>query len=172
MKGCFEANGLHVLVVGSLLLSCTTAAFNATPPYIPPPELMSRASNISTGNPSNCAYQTYFYPQPINHATFKGDYTVPNTTFLQQYEIVDKHYKPGGPLFFYPGVESASIYCVEDQGFTDWAETVGALVVILEQRYFGLSTPYGLNYSEFSKWRVAITGISRWRTRSGMGCHF
>jgi hypothetical protein len=151
----YKVTRLRALSASSLLWCCATAAFNSTPPTIPPSDVMARVSNISTSNPSDCAYPTYFYPQPIDHATFGGDYNAPNATFLHQYEIVDKYYKPGGPLFFYPGVESATIYCVENQGYTDWARDVGALVVVLEQRYFGISTPYGLNYSEASKWKTS-----------------
>lgn len=108
-----------LFVVINMWSSFALATFNSTFPLIPSPETIKRIENVSTGNPSNCAFGTKFYPQPVDHATFKGDYNAVNATILQQYEIVDKYYKPEGPLFLYPGVKSPNIYCVESQGLTE-----------------------------------------------------
>ena len=33
-----------------------------------------------------------------------------------------------------------------------WAQELDALIISLEHRYFGISTPYGLNYTEHANW--------------------
>jgi hypothetical protein len=48
---------------------------NSAPPSIPPPAAIQKAESISTGNPSKCSAGTKFFPQPIDYATFKGDWS-------------------------------------------------------------------------------------------------
>src|SRR5262249_48677257 len=112
-------------------------------------------SNISTGNPAKCASPSKFYVQTINHDNQNGSYLDTNSTFLQQYQLIDTYYKPGGPIFFQQMAESP-MTCVEDTHIPEWAKEVGALIVALEHRYFGLSCPYGLNYTERSSWKPGV----------------
>lgn len=121
-------------------------------PYTPSPAAIARAANVSTGNPSKCNSGTKFFPQPINHATFDGNYDDKNSTFLQQYEVVDKFYKPGGPILFYQGAETAQIDCAEYTVLSEWVKDLGAIMVVIEHRYFGISVPHGLNFSEKATW--------------------
>jgi hypothetical protein len=69
--------------------------------------------NISTGVPGLCPAGTKFFPQPIDHESFNGNWNGANETFLMQYEINDTYYKPSGPIFFYQGTENAVIACAE-----------------------------------------------------------
>jgi hypothetical protein len=118
---------------------------------IPDQSAIAAAANVSTGNPVNCPNGTSFFPQPVDHATWDGTYGG-NITFLQQYELIDQFYKPGGPILLLPSDESSQILCLEVLSLPDYAAELGALVVTLEHRYFGISVPYGLNYTEKSSW--------------------
>lgn len=125
----------------------------------------AQQSSKSTGNPSGCAAGTQYFTQLVDH--FDTDQSKPNVTglhitrdyisepnnktFLQQYEIIDHYYKPGGPVMFYQGAE-APLLCLEHGSLLEYAKELGALVVALEHRYFGSSCPYGLNYSEINTW--------------------
>lgn len=128
---------------------------NARPPSIPPAGAIESAQKISTGNPSKCPSGTMFFPQPIDHATFNGNWNDSNSVFLNQYQVNDTFYKPGGPILFYQGTENPSIACLESMEIVNWAEELNALMVTIEHRYFGISTPYGLNYTEFATWSTA-----------------
>ncbi|KUJ13345.1 uncharacterized protein LY89DRAFT_672563 [Mollisia scopiformis] len=130
--------------------------FNATPPTLPPSIAVQQAANKSTGNPGFCPGGTKFFPQPIDHATFNGDYNAPNATFLQQYNLNDTFYKPGGPIFFLQGTENSVFTCPEYSIGLKWAQKFNGLMVGIEHRYFGMSCPYGLNYSENANWDSSL----------------
>lgn len=49
----------------------------------------------STGN------YTTFMSQQVDHLSDSRE------TFLQQYQVVDRFFRPGGPIFFVQGAESA-----------------------------------------------------------------
>jgi Serine carboxypeptidase S28 len=126
---------------------------NQSTHVLPSDTAIQQALNISTGNPSKCANGTKYFLQPIDHATYNG--TVGSTsTFHQQFEVIDTYFKPGGPIIFYQGTENANIVCLEELAGPVWAQELGALLVSLEHRYFGISCPYGLNYTEKASWPV------------------
>lgn len=126
------------------------------PPVVAPASAIQRAENIDTGNPSKCPAGTKFLPLPIDYATFNNNWTDPKQTFHMQYEVNDTFYQQGGPILYYQGAENAAITCVEFMNLMNWAKEINALVVTNEHRYFGISTPYGLNYSEFATWDTAL----------------
>ena len=132
------------------------AQFNSTPPTIPPDAAIQRAANISTGNPAQRVGDTTYFPQAIDHATFNGNYSDPDSTFLQQYQVNDTYYKPGGPIIFFQSTESAEMICLEHQIVPEWAQELSALMVVIEHRYFGISCPYGLNYSDYPSWNPTL----------------
>ncbi|KAI1088007.1 peptidase S28 [Rostrohypoxylon terebratum] len=113
--------------------------------HIPP------ASTIPTGNPSQCNQITYYFPQKIYHNTNSSASAAShqgNNTFLQQYQIVTDFYRPGGPILFVQGAETAEFECLERLSLYDHAKELGALAVTLEHRYFGHSIPYGLKQDD------------------------
>ncbi|KAK6385681.1 hypothetical protein LTS17_001252 [Exophiala oligosperma] len=126
------------------------------PPVVAPASAIQRAENIDTGNPSKCPAGTKFLPLPIDYATFNNNWTDPKQTSHMQYEVNDTFYQQGGPILYYQGAENAAITCVEFMNLMNWAKEINALVVTNEHRYFGISTPYGLNYSEFATWDTAL----------------
>jgi hypothetical protein len=126
-----------------------------SPIKLPPESAITAAANVSTGNPSKCPKGTKYFLQPINHAGYDGTIG-DNTTFLQQYEISDEFYKPGGPIIFIQGTENAHISCLEEYIAPAWVKELGGIAVALEHRYFGVSCPYGLNYTESATWDPAL----------------
>ena len=101
----------------------------------------------------NCTPSTEYFDQVIDHSVDGSK------TFKQQYQIIDKYFKPGGPIFFYQNGENAQIRCLvclansaleymvctddiqEDLILPTWAEETGGLAVTLEHRFFGDSLP-------------------------------
>lgn len=58
-------------------------------------------------------------------------------------------------MFLHESAESA--YGRNGVGqIAEWAQDVGALIVGIEHRYFGLSWPYGLNYTVKSTWNPKL----------------
>lgn len=81
----------------------------------PDPSAVEQALNTSTGNPSGCASGTKYFPQLQDHSNLNG-----TTTFLQQFQIIDTYYKPGGPILFLQGDESP-IVCLEKLVLPEYA---------------------------------------------------
>lgn len=146
-------NAFLAVTVVSTAIAAVAAPAPKIPsaPTIPDDAAIKRASDIATGNPSKCPGGTKFFPQPLDHATFGGNYADLNSTFLQQYILDDTYYKPGGPILFNQGGET-TMACIEETTLPEWAQEIGALIVSLEHRYFGISVPYGLNYTEHASW--------------------
>ncbi|KAH8808664.1 peptidase S28 [Xylogone sp. PMI_703] len=93
------------------------------------------AVNAQMTTSSNCS--TQLFPQLIDH----GNSSSSNATFLQRYQVNSTHFKPGGPIFYYQQAETAIFACLEDLILPEWAAELGALVITLEHRFFGLSSP-------------------------------
>ena len=145
-----------VIALSSIFSLGLTYQIKASPPSIPPAAAIQKAEQVSTGNPGQCPGGTKFFPQPINHATFNGNWSDTKSVFLMQYEVNDTYYKPGGPILFYQGTETPTMACAEYTSIWDWAQELNALVVANEHRYFGISIPYGLNYTEAATWNPAL----------------
>lgn len=96
---------IRVLSTVYALITLGGAAYvsSNSAPSIPPLAAIQRAENVSTGNPGLCPAGTKFFPQPIDHESFNGDWNDANETFLMQYEINDTYYKAGGPILFTRG---------------------------------------------------------------------
>lgn len=144
-------------VFGSTLVQTIPALQprQSTRPKSPPDFAIQQILNISTGNPSKCAAGTRYFLQPIDHATYDG--TVGDgSTFYQQFEVIGKYFKPGGPILFFQSTENANMICLEQLAGPAWAAGLGALVVVLEHRYFGISCSYRLNYTEMATWPVPL----------------
>lgn len=111
-----------------------------------------------TGNPANCTYPTKFFRQLVNHPTSgqfpqtgANDNSATSETFLQQYSVIDDFFKPGGPILFYQGPEDP-MQCPESFTLFEYAIELGAMVVGIEHRFFGLSVPSGLLYDNQLEW--------------------
>jgi dipeptidyl-peptidase-2/lysosomal Pro-X carboxypeptidase len=84
---------------------------------------------------NDCSPATKFFEQNVDH------YGPRYQLFPQQYQILDTYFKPGGPILFYQGGETADMICLEDLILPTWAKELGALAVTLEHRFFGKSNP-------------------------------
>ena len=111
-------------------------------------------------NPMNCTYPSQLFRQLVNHPKKDGhpslsltDNNISDTseTFLQQYKVIDDFFKPGGPILFYQGPEDP-LGCFEYFSFMEYAEDIGALVVGIEHRFFGLSVPGNLSWTDQLSW--------------------
>lgn len=114
-----------------------------------------------TINPLNCTYPSKMFRQLVNHPTSafnfsgQGHHHVQDSgdtkTFLQQYKVIDDYFKPGGPIMFFQGAEH-ELECFEIYSLFQYAIEVGALVVGIEHRFFGLSVPGNLSYENQLNW--------------------
>ncbi|KAI1412085.1 peptidase S28 [Hypoxylon sp. FL1857] len=139
-------------LVGTLLpfLLATTAHSSSynTSIVVPP------ASDVPTGNPSGCNQTTHFFPQKLYHngnSSLSGAGKGGNNTFLQQYQIITDFYRPGGPILFSQGAET-DFECLERLSLYDHAKELGALLVAIEHRYYGISIPFGLKFKDNANW--------------------
>lgn len=141
------------------LLSLSTLSFSQHCPIATPDSAaVAKALNTSTHN-TLCPSGTKFFPQILDHSS--NDTTGANSTFLQQFQIIDTYYKPGGPILFLQGDETP-LDCLERFAMVDYAQELNALLVNLEHRYFGLSCPFGLNYSNTAAWPVSDLQYLTW----------
>ncbi|KAK6951667.1 hypothetical protein Daesc_006190 [Daldinia eschscholtzii] len=80
-------------------------------------------------NTSGIATQDFI--QKVNHTVDAG-----STTFKQRYQLITQHFEPGGPILFVQSAE-AGMPPINSSDFIDYAPKLGALVAMLEHRYFG-----------------------------------
>ena len=72
------------------------------------PALLAPQANVvnAQANSPNCTTKTQFFTQLVDHnSTASG-------TFQQQYQILNPHFKPGGPIFYYQQAETATFACL------------------------------------------------------------
>ncbi|KAL7625277.1 Thymus-specific serine protease [Parahypoxylon ruwenzoriense] len=81
-------------------------------------------SNTSSGD-------TQDFIQKVNHGAAAG-----SATFTQRYRLNTQYFKPGGPILFIQGAE-AGMPAINASDFIDYAPKLGALVAMLEHRFFG-----------------------------------
>jgi lysosomal Pro-X carboxypeptidase len=77
---------------------------------------------------------------------YVDNYSSLEDTFTLKYYYNDQYFNSttGGPMLFYCGNEGAIEMFINNTGFiTTMAESMSALVVFAEHRYFGDSLPYG-----------------------------
>ncbi|KAI1464485.1 uncharacterized protein F4812DRAFT_462543 [Daldinia caldariorum] len=99
----------------------------------PPARVQSNTSEIAT----------QYFTQKVNHTEDAG-----SATFKQRYQLVTEHFEPGGPILFVQSAE-AGMPPINASDFVDYASKLGALVAMLEHRYFGDSRhgSYPLHYN-------------------------
>ncbi|KAL6876814.1 serine carboxypeptidase S28 domain-containing protein [Trichoderma novae-zelandiae] len=88
--------------------------------------------NAQSSSP-NCTTKTQFFTQLVDHNS------TANRIFQQQYQILNPHSKPGGPIFYYQQAETATSACLKRTIYPEWAQEIGGMVISLEHRFFGLS---------------------------------
>lgn len=83
---------------------------------------------------ANCTEM--YFTQYVDHFSWN------TSTYQERYFMYDHYYRPGGPIFFYTGNEADVEVFANCTGLM-WenAESVGALLVFAEHRYFGKSLP-------------------------------
>ncbi|TVY92709.1 Lysosomal Pro-X carboxypeptidase [Lachnellula willkommii] len=100
--------------------------------------ITSVAAQTSSGPSSGAVIGSKY---PVHNLTQKVDHSSnSSTTFNQRYQLVTDYFKPGGPILFVQGPET-SLVPIENHDFIDWMEELGAIVAVLEHRFFGTSTP-------------------------------
>eukprot|EP00939_MAST-03C_sp_MAST-3C-sp1_P001552 g1552.t1 len=87
------------------------------------------------------AYEIRWFDQKLDHF----DTVVRNATWKQRYVVNTENFVSGGPLFFYTGNEGDIEGFYSSNGFLIdvLAPKFGALVVFAEERYYGVSLPFG-----------------------------
>ncbi|KAI1458884.1 hypothetical protein F4805DRAFT_473862 [Annulohypoxylon moriforme] len=84
---------------------------------------------IVQSNTSGIATQNFI--QKVNHTIDAGP-----ATFKQRYQLNTQYFEPGGPILFIQSAE-AGMPVINASDFMDYAPKLGALVAMLEHRYFG-----------------------------------
>ncbi|KAI1411939.1 hypothetical protein F5Y13DRAFT_180534 [Hypoxylon sp. FL1857] len=87
----------------------------------PPARVQSNASGTDTRD----------FTQKVNHTTGTG-----SETFKQRYQLITQYFEPGGPILFIQSAE-AGMPAINASDFIDYAPRLGALVAMLEHRFFG-----------------------------------
>ncbi|XXH00099.1 aprataxin-like protein [Hypoxylon texense] len=87
----------------------------------PAARVQSNASGIATQG----------FVQKVNHTADAG-----SATFKQRYQLNTQHFEPGGPILFVQSAE-AGMRGLNASAFADYAPALGALVAVLEHRFFG-----------------------------------
>jgi lysosomal Pro-X carboxypeptidase len=84
----------------------------------------------------------YFYrniSQPVDHFN-SGD----SRRFLQQFQLYDGYFQPGGPVIYLLGPERGlTTYEITYSSMGYYAAAMNALIVASEHRYYGQSLPFG-----------------------------
>jgi len=79
-----------------------------------------------------------FFTQTLDH------FDVGAPTYQQRYFVCDRHFRPGGVMFFYVGNEAdVELYLNHTGLMWENADEFGAMLVFAEHRYFGKSVPFG-----------------------------
>lgn len=131
-----------------LIIVVTTKPVFSLPTFFPraPQQSQAQASIQSTKKDhSNLPYSTHFFPQQLDHFTFKPkSYNV----FYQKYLINSTYWDQGpthtAPIFVYTGNEGDIEWFAANTGFMmDIAPKFHALIVFIEHRFYGESLPFG-----------------------------
>ncbi|KAK2078013.1 hypothetical protein QBZ16_003881 [Prototheca wickerhamii] len=90
-----------------------------------------------------------FRDTQLDHFSWAND-----ETFKQRYFVCDKHYRKGGPIFFYLGNEADVTLYLNNSGKRGLtlAPEFGALLVFAEHRYYGQSAPFRKHLTRHMQW--------------------
>ncbi|KAI8966151.1 hypothetical protein F5Y11DRAFT_214551 [Daldinia sp. FL1419] len=87
----------------------------------PPARVQSNTSGIATQD----------FIQKVNHTVDAS-----SATFKQRYQLITQYFEPGGPILFVQSAETGMPH-INSTDFIDYAPKLGALVAMLEHRFFG-----------------------------------
>lgn len=87
----------------------------------PPARVQSNTSGIATQD----------FIQKVNHTVDAS-----SATFKQRYQLNTQYFESGGPILFIQSAE-AGMPVINASDFMDYAPKLGALVAMLEHRFFG-----------------------------------
>ncbi|KAI1376539.1 hypothetical protein F4677DRAFT_459707 [Hypoxylon crocopeplum] len=74
---------------------------------------------------------TQHFTQKVNHTIDTS-----SATFKQRYQLITQYFEPGGPILFVQSAETG-MPAINASDFIDYAPKLGALVAMLEHRFFG-----------------------------------
>lgn len=100
-----------------------------------------RQNKKTSKSKSELPFETRYFPQNLDHFSFRPEsYKV----FHQKYLINRRFWRKGGPIFVYTGNEGDIDWFASNTGFmSDIAPKFKALLVFIEHRFYGESTPFG-----------------------------
>ncbi|KGN60732.1 lysosomal Pro-X carboxypeptidase [Cucumis sativus] len=130
--------GIFLLLI-CLLLLCIAFAIPATfsPRVYYPLDSLKQATSLKP----KIHFETRFYPQLLDHFTFTPK---SSKIFYQKYLINEEYWRNGAPIFVYTGNEGDIEWFAANTGFLpDIAPEFHALLVFIEHRFYGESTPFG-----------------------------
>ncbi|GMF42991.1 unnamed protein product [Phytophthora fragariaefolia] len=88
-----------------------------------------------------------FFAQTLDH------FDVGAPTYQQRYFVCDRHFRPGGVMFFYVGNEAdVELYLNHTGLMWENADEFGAMLVFAEHRYFGKSVPFGKDVTKHMRY--------------------
>jgi len=106
-----------------------------------------------------------FISMNIDHFNSNGE----SDKYDMRYLVNDKHYKKGGPIFFYAGNEGDVWTFYNNTGFmiNTLAKEFNAKIVFAEHRYFGESMPFGkdsyesenLKFLNVELWLIMLSSL-------------
>lgn len=134
-----------------LIIIVTLKSTLSLPTFFPGAAYQSLAQSlIPKPKESKLPYTTHFFPQQLDHFTFRPkSYNV----FSQKYLINSTYWDKGpthtAPIFVYTGNEGNIEWFAANTGFMmDIAPKFNALLVFIEHRFYGESLPFGKGSSK------------------------
>jgi len=128
-----------------LILAFASILWAFHPKQIPLKAKFGKPHSTLTSTPSSANCTMGWYDQRIDHLT---SVEPPNgeLTFKQKYYYYDDFTRgvKDPPIFFYTGNEGQVELYVNNTGLMwEFGEEIGALLIFVEHRYFGDSSPFG-----------------------------
>ncbi|KAI1266287.1 peptidase S28 [Xylariaceae sp. FL1019] len=128
------------LVLG-LLCQVAVAPARILPPRFQGGRGLHARATAVTGN-----HTAYYFEQKIDHFPRSSRYpSHTKKTFQQRYYVDTSYYKPGGPVFLYLAGEGAidNDSHLDNSLITHFMQQFGGIGVVLENRFYGTSIPFG-----------------------------
>jgi len=76
--------------------------------------LLCLLPELGTAQSPNCTKSTQFFKQRVEHGLPSEE------MFAQQYQILDDHFKPGGPILYYQQAETSVFGCLVSYRPASW----------------------------------------------------